>query len=76
MYCSHCFPGSNKAIKTIRKHLLDDQAHLIKGPAGQNPELSAHIAQCVQKNIRALKENGTLPCFASNKTSNYLSFLN
>ena len=50
--CSQCYPSKNRAIKTIKDHLRND----LKLLANQtNPELIAHLQQCIAHNTHVLQ---------------------
>jgi hypothetical protein len=50
--CSQCYPSQKRAIKTIRDHLRNDQKLLVNQT---NPELIAHLDQCIAHNTRFLQ---------------------
>lgn len=49
-YCSQCFPQRNRTLKTIRRHLKQDQELLYSAEQTHTPEFNAHLQKCINMN--------------------------
>lgn len=51
--CSICFPSKKKAIRTIKKHLKQDESLLCANDHA--PEFIAHLQKCIDQNVSYLR---------------------